>query len=737
MKKNVYIGFLVFCFCLANTLYAQSNRKAFYVDNKKCQSTETSQGLQCSKMEGKYGEKNTVIHQALKNQPSKTKNNYQFKLNIEGEWQCLAIGNGDDFFDLVYQFMIGGNTYQAVLPEGYYDIVISGYASDGNPAFYCFEQVLVNDNTELSATMADAIHKIDIAPVDENNTSLDDLDLVDTDIAYHLFMHHTIRMSFETSYGTWEGGFWPDLYLYVNDMGTRNKLWITADGYDVKTQNSYFIAMPMLEDGITEDLVLTNKSDEVLNFTQMYNISKDLKEESYSYQGTLLVFYDFETENHGWIMSSGWSSFRPHDREKPYSLLTNLKFNENPKTGDMNPFIFPLFYEFFDIYGNTDYEGIVAQYPMAINAKNELIVNFFSKLLDWSLNDPDGIVETICNNPLAKVWNKNEFYDEGYRTPLLFHQAYNANAETNPWEPSRMVNNTLLFLGEYGEQKYNHGDVMAVLKGDDAILFNDSIFIFNSTWDMDASHSKYKIEVDNDQVFAYGKKMINRSSIEFDLTKADANPPTLTMLRVIDKEKVSMAVTEETARLEITAGDFALDQVKVIVYDKKPDIQVSFSLDGETFTELTVEEDVAKFNRGYGNFFNVSLKPVMEMNTKDGWVTVKIVLTDDAGNSQVQILEPLFHVGTLNINDVSFGEQKNHAYPNPFNDVVNIKLENPLSGEVYFEVYDISGKIIHQQKYNCDQTTNFQWNGSHVTAGVYFYGIYSKEGVSRGKLVKQ
>jgi len=67
---------------------------------------------------------------------------------------------------------------------------------------------------------------------------------------------------------------------------------------------------------------------------------------------------------------------------------------------------------------------------------------------------------------------------------------------------------------------------------------------------------------------------------------------------------------------------------------------------------------------------------------------------------------------------------------------VNIELKNPVSGEVYLEIYDISGRIIHQQKHNCDSTSSFTWNGSHLKEGIYFYGIYSKEGAARGKIVK-
>jgi hypothetical protein len=153
---------------------------------------------------------------------------------------------------------------------------------------------------------------------------------------------------------------------------------------------------------------------------------------------------------------------------------------------------------------------------------------------------------------------------------------------------------------------------------------------------------------------------------------------------------------------------------------------------------LPVAEDPSKFHPGYGYFFNVSLAPLSELGANKAWITIKIILTDDAGNSQVQLLDPLFHYGSpIGIDEISTGLMSMPAYPNPFTDNVNIELKNPVSGDVYFEIYDVSGKIIYQEKMNCNQTTSFTWNGSHLKEGMYFYGIYGKECVVRGKMVKQ
>ena len=123
----------------------------------------------------------------------------------------------------------------------------------------------------------------------------------------------------------------------------------------------------------------------------------------------------------------------------------------------------------------------------------------------------------------------------------------------------------------------------------------------------------------------------------------------------------------------------------------------------------------------------------------EGWITVKIVLTDEVGNKQEQLLSPLFYYGDLSgINNKTLTNNGNSvAYPNPFNEIVTIELDKPVSGEVYFEVYDITGRIISQKKFDAEQKATFTWNGSHVKAGVYFYGIYNQGNVITGKIVKE
>ena len=586
MNKYFHISFLCALLCFAHSVSSQSSFKAFNADNTKYQSIESSEELQISKIDGMAGMDNFVIYKEIKNLPSTTKDNHKFTLHLEGEWYELAIGNGDDFHDNVFPYMLGGDPYQTSLPEGYYDIIIFGVTADYNSAYVCYDQILIDKDTEMTAKMEDAIHKIEIAPVDDQNNPINDMELSRLNPCY----------LFNTFINTYILA-WMGSCMYVNDMGDRNKLFIATSGYDRANNTTYFIAMPLIENGVTEDILFENKSEEVVHYNQMFHISKELTEDSYSHYALLMVFYDLLPGRHGWYQLSLLDTAWVFDRDKPYSLYTNLRFNDTPQAGDINVFLTPLFYESFKDLDILDMEGIIAPFPMAINKNGELMIDFLSFCHSSVFLHPNDIVATICNNSIAKPYNKEEFYNEGYRTPHLYHQAVNYTAESSPSGTETRIN-TLLFLGEFGEQKYNHTDVIVTVKGDGNVIFNGDILSLNWNYNLNKNCSQYQIEVTNKEVFAYGKNMINHTVIDFDMTKPDVNPPTLTMLRVIDDEKISMTVSHpENARLEITAGDFTPDFTKGyldLVYDKKPNLEVSWSVDGEIFYDLPVEEDATK-----------------------------------------------------------------------------------------------------------------------------------------------
>jgi hypothetical protein len=74
------------------------------------------------------------------------------------------------------------------------------------------------------------------------------------------------------------------------------------------------------------------------------------------------------------------------------------------------------------------------------------------------------------------------------------------------------------------------------------------------------------------------------------------------------------------------------------------------------------------------------------------------------------------------------------AYPNPFTEEATIKIEGEQFKEMQLTVYDISGKMVKQQK--AFNTNQFAINRAGFNNGIYLFEI-SSEGkiVGRGKVI--
>ena len=78
------------------------------------------------------------------------------------------------------------------------------------------------------------------------------------------------------------------------------------------------------------------------------------------------------------------------------------------------------------------------------------------------------------------------------------------------------------------------------------------------------------------------------------------------------------------------------------------------------------------------------------------------------------------------------------VYPNPSHDLVNISYTNYLLKEAFFNLYDLTGRIVKTKKYapQNEGTQKFKLNISHLKPGTYFYSLQIGEKKQHGKVVK-
>ncbi len=99
-------------------------------------------------------------------------------------------------------------------------------------------------------------------------------------------------------------------------------------------------------------------------------------------------------------------------------------------------------------------------------------------------------------------------------------------------------------------------------------------------------------------------------------------------------------------------------------------------------------------------------------------------------------------VGVLDVEEISDGEIVNdfslsQNYPNPFNPSTNIQFALPQAGFVTLEVFSITGErvdVLISQELNAGKY-NYEWNGSNLTSGIYFYRLNAGNFVETRKMM--
>ena len=90
---------------------------------------------------------------------------------------------------------------------------------------------------------------------------------------------------------------------------------------------------------------------------------------------------------------------------------------------------------------------------------------------------------------------------------------------------------------------------------------------------------------------------------------------------------------------------------------------------------------------------------------------------------------------TSNETPMSFLLEQN--YPNPFNPSTSIQFALPQSGYVTLEIFSVTGErvdVLISEELNAGKY-NYEWNGSNLTSGIYFYRINAGSFVETRKMI--
>lgn len=146
----------------------------------------------------------------------------------------------------------------------------------------------------------------------------------------------------------------------------------------------------------------------------------------------------------------------------------------------------------------------------------------------------------------------------------------------------------------------------------------------------------------------------NNAVMLCNIDKPDWVPPTAQLLWFTDEQLVTDHFqTPENAVLHLYAADFrytlndTFDKDMMEAYPLES-IKVEYAPTGSSeFTEIEVSENADMFFMpGYGYCYDGSLAGI-DRGSDNGWMDLRITLTDDSGNIQTQTLSPAFRVDSL------------------------------------------------------------------------------------------
>ncbi len=148
------------------------------------------------------------------------------------------------------------------------------------------------------------------------------------------------------------------------------------------------------------------------------------------------------------------------------------------------------------------------------------------------------------------------------------------------------------------------------------------------------------------------------------------------------------------------------------------------------FSKLPVAHFVWRPNEGLSDSTSMTFWAKPNVST-----SYYMVVTDSGGCTAIGPTYYLVSVGSTGISEVNNIQKSSVVYPNPTNDIVNIKINSNNVGIIYIDLFDAQGKKIE----SISTISNlFEVNTEKYPPGLILYNI-SQNGdiISNGKFIKR
>ena len=681
-------------------------------------------------------------HQALVSFGAEPKNvrhagraTHSFSINIaDGDWQEIHVACGEDY---LFNMMVWeGDGFNEVVEEGYYDILIVGNDPNGEMCALTYDQVPVFEDVEFNATFNDCIYKCGQRAFDPEGNDLANLDYMSNDYLVY-FRWLDGKSGFGIQFMA-EPTFFAEIPMHFSSCDERSSVSLVANMHTTN-QIGYNINYPIIH-GISENSIFENKPELLVSHSEEYMINTN--ETSYCHMDYVSFWGEqIYIGNLSWFIDETFAQNQPWIMYTDSQWGTESSFTERPVT-----ILLPAVYEYYhDSQSWPPYENYLAPFGFYLDADGKIMKEPLGKMrIAFNYGMPN-YLGFFPETPATTHIEPGSTLYFGERTPMTFSRSYVLTPDQG-WSGAYAFQIFIASIGENGCVRVCDKDAVLKANFNGEEIFNDSIFKI-SDWDefQIETPGVVTFDINNHHLAVDNVEKSNITHIEFDLNRDDICAPTMTFLQVKDAYNHECIELTDLAQSTIcfAAGDFSPHYTEegghghfdYMQYDGKPSVEVYYSVDGNTWETLEITENEALFHENYGNVFTIDLSQ-LDGKVNDQWVSIKFVITDEAGNFQEQELMNLFYAGELtNVSEST--ATTSTVYPNPFQTSFTVNAVNPVSGKAVVNVYNVLGENVYTKAMNCSETTEFVIDGSNLNAGIYFYSINTENGTLQGRIVKE
>lgn len=262
------------------------------------------------------------------------------------------------------------------------------------------------------------------------------------------------------------------------------------------------------------------------------------------------------------------------------------------------------------------------------------------------------------------------------------------------------------------------------ISNEEGVLLFDYLSNFTGTLDIDEPGA-YSLDIMNHNYSIESQN--GEYSIENDFnTCYDPNPPTLSSLKLLngDNSITSSFESDEQGTLMFSAYDYQtgglMSPSSVQTWYKK--------YEDEDWTELNVAEHPEHFDYlDKGSCYKSDLSPALAQFSVEGYLDLKIVIADVAGNSSSHTWHPVAYVrnNTVGIREISQSHTNSEfqVYPNPVTNVLTVEY---FGNETYrINILNSIGNMVYTSPVSDKKSGSIDLKPLNLSDGVYLIQLVS------------